>query len=154
MPAADKIVDRLPVSKTGVVNENSVVYSVTLGADVGDYNFNWIGLANKTTGTLAMIIHAPTQRKIKNANGQQGNVLVRSMLMEYSGARKQQKLPPRQRRGRLISLPAFWQWMNASAAKISICMVPRHSLIRVIWSQSPVISSLSQKGGIRRRVTH
>lgn len=88
MPAADKIVDRLPVSKTGVGNENSVVYSVTLGADVGDYNFNWIGLANKTTGTLAMIIHAPTQRKIKNANGQQGNVLVRSMLMEYSGARE------------------------------------------------------------------
>lgn len=31
IPAADKIVDRLPVSKTGVVNENSVVYSVTLG---------------------------------------------------------------------------------------------------------------------------
>ncbi|EPT9708244.1 phage tail protein [Salmonella enterica subsp. enterica serovar Newport] len=88
MPAADKIVDRLPVSKTGVVNENSVVYSVTLGADVGDYNFNWIGLANKATGTLAMIIHAPTQRKIQNANGQQGNVLVRSMLMEYSGARE------------------------------------------------------------------
>ncbi|EFW6478250.1 phage tail protein [Salmonella enterica] len=88
MPAADKIVDRLPVSKTGVVNENSVVYSVTLGADVGDYNFNWIGLANKATGTLAMIIHATTQRKIKNANGQQGNVLVRSMLMEYCGARE------------------------------------------------------------------
>ncbi|EPL7793558.1 MULTISPECIES: phage tail-collar fiber domain-containing protein [Citrobacter freundii complex] len=88
MPAADKIVDRLPVSKTGVVNENSVVYSVTLGADVGDYDFNWIGLANKASGTLAMIIHAPTQRKIKNANGQQGNVLVRSMLMEYSGARE------------------------------------------------------------------
>ncbi|MDT7424065.1 phage tail protein [Citrobacter freundii] len=88
IPAADKIVDRLAVSKTGVVNENSVVYSVTLGADVGDYDFNWIGLANKATGTLAMIIHAPTQRKIKNANGQQGNVLVRSMLMEYSGARE------------------------------------------------------------------
>lgn len=87
-PAADKIVHRQAVSKSGVVNENSVVYSVTLGADVGDYDFNWIGLANKATGTLAMIIHAPTQRKIKNANGQQGNVLVRSMLMEYSGARE------------------------------------------------------------------
>ena len=88
MPAADKIVYRQAVSKSGVVNENSVVYSVTLGADVGDFDFNWIGLANKATGTLAMIIHAPTQRKIKNANGQQGNVLVRSMLMEYSGARE------------------------------------------------------------------
>ncbi|EEC6687261.1 phage tail protein [Salmonella enterica] len=87
-PAADKIVYRQAVSKSGVVNENSVVYSVTLGADVGDFDFNWIGLANKAIGTLAMIIHAPTQRKIKNANGQQGNVLVRSMLMEYSGARE------------------------------------------------------------------
>ncbi|EDH2826273.1 phage tail protein [Salmonella enterica subsp. enterica serovar Anatum] len=87
-PAADKIVYRQAVSKSGVVNENSVVYSVTLGADVGDFDFNWIGLANKATATLAMIIHAPTQRKIKNANGQQGNVLVRSMLMEYSGARE------------------------------------------------------------------
>ncbi|EBG4562177.1 phage tail protein [Salmonella enterica] len=87
-PAADKIVYRQAVSKSGVVNENSVVYSITLGADVGDFDFNWIGLANKATGTLAMIIHAPTQRKIKNANGQQGNVLVRSMLMEYSGARE------------------------------------------------------------------
>ncbi|MEH0886283.1 phage tail protein [Enterobacter sp. UNJFSC 003] len=85
-PAADKIVHRQAVSKSGVVNGDSVVYSVTLGADVGDFDFNWIGLANKATGTLAMIIHAPTQRKIKNASGQQGNVLVRSMLMEYSGA--------------------------------------------------------------------
>ncbi|MET6556947.1 phage tail-collar fiber domain-containing protein [Citrobacter farmeri] len=86
-PAADKIVHRQAVSKSGVVNENAVVYSVTLGADIGDFDFNWIGLANKATGTLAMIIHAPTQRKIKNASGQQGNVLVRSMLMEYSGAK-------------------------------------------------------------------
>lgn len=86
LPPADKIVHRQAVSKSGVVNANSVVYSVTLGADIGDFNFNWIGLANKATGTLAMIIHATTQSKIKNASGQQGNVLVRSMLMEYSGA--------------------------------------------------------------------
>ncbi|MFN1135865.1 phage tail protein, partial [Lelliottia nimipressuralis] len=86
IPAADKIVHRQAVSKSGVVNGDSVVYSVTLGADVGDFDFNWIGLINKSTSALAMIIHAPTQRKIKNASGQQGNVLVRSMLMEYSGA--------------------------------------------------------------------
>lgn len=86
IPAADKIVHRQAVSKSGVVNGNSVVYSVTLGADVGDFDFNWVGLVNKASSTMAMIIHAPVQRKIKNASGQQGNVLVRSMLMEYSGA--------------------------------------------------------------------
>ncbi|MFI3309282.1 phage tail-collar fiber domain-containing protein [Ewingella allii] len=86
VPSADHIVHRQAVSKAGAVNAGSVVYSVTMGAEVGDFSFNWIGLANKATGVLAMIIHAPMQQKIKNDNGQQGNVLVRSMLMEYSGA--------------------------------------------------------------------
>ncbi|MDR3432551.1 MAG: phage tail protein [Rouxiella aceris] len=86
VPAADAIVYRQAVNKTGVVNSNSVVYSVTLGADVGDFDFNWIGLINKASGTLAMIIHAPIQRKVQNTSGQQGNVLVRSMLMEFSSA--------------------------------------------------------------------
>lgn len=83
---SDKIVYRQAVSKAGIVNLNAVVYSVTVGAEVGDFDFNWIGLLNKTSNTLAAIVHAPTQRKVKNANGQQGNVLTRSVLMEYSGA--------------------------------------------------------------------
>lgn len=87
LPAADKIVHRQDVSQFGVINDNAVIYSVTIGADIGDFDFNWIGLINRESGVLAMVIHAPTQRKIQNAAGQQGNVLVRSMLMEYSGAK-------------------------------------------------------------------
>ncbi|EBA6151316.1 phage tail protein, partial [Salmonella enterica] len=44
------------------------------------------GLLNKASGTLAMIVHAPLQQKLKTAEGQQGNVLTRSFLMEYNGA--------------------------------------------------------------------
>lgn len=33
-----------------------------------------------------MIVHAPLQQKLKTAEGQQGNVLTRSFLMEYNGA--------------------------------------------------------------------
>ena len=86
LPAAQYIVHRQVVSATGLVNENAVVYSVTMGADVGDFEFNWVGLINKATGALAMIVHAPLQSKIKNAEGKQGNVLTRSFLMEYNGA--------------------------------------------------------------------
>jgi len=86
LPDADKIVYRQPVSKSGVVNLNAVVYSVVLGTEVGDFDFNWIGLINKATGTVGAITHAPTQRKVKNASGQQGNTLTRSILMEYAGA--------------------------------------------------------------------
>lgn len=100
VPPAAQIVYRQAVEKTGLVNQNAVVYSVTLGADVGDFAFNWIGLINKATGKLAMVVHAPLQSKVKNANGQQGNVLTRSFLMEYNGAEAQT----------LISTPAeTWQ---------------------------------------------
>ncbi|EGG4157761.1 phage tail protein [Salmonella enterica] len=86
LPPAEQIVHRQAVSRKGVVNDNAVVHSVVLGADVGDFSFNWIGLLNKASGTLAMIVHAPLQQKLKTAEGQQGNVLTRSFLMEYNGA--------------------------------------------------------------------
>ncbi|HHT3106035.1 TPA: phage tail protein [Citrobacter freundii] len=86
LPPVEQIVHRQPVTRTGVVNENGVVYSAVLGADVGDFSFNWIGLLNKASGNLAMIVHAPLQQKLKTAEGQQGNVLTRSFLMEYNGA--------------------------------------------------------------------
>ena len=92
MPTADKIVHRQPVSKNGVVNLNAVVYSVVLGTEVGDFDFNWIGLINKATGTVGAITHAPTQRKVKNASGQQGNTLTRSILMEYLGAQAETQI--------------------------------------------------------------
>ncbi|EAT5485059.1 TPA: phage tail protein [Salmonella enterica subsp. enterica serovar Javiana] len=86
LPSAEQIVHRQAVSRKGVVNDNAVVHSVVLGADMGDFSFNWIGLINKASGTLAMIVHAPLQQKLKTAEGQQGNVLTRSFLMEYNGA--------------------------------------------------------------------
>ncbi|WP_411696578.1 phage tail-collar fiber domain-containing protein [Enterobacter pasteurii] len=86
LPPAAQIVYRQAVSRKGVVNENAVVHSVVLGAEVGDFSFNWIGLINKTSNTLAMIVHAPLQQKLKTKDGQQGNVLTRSFLMEYNGA--------------------------------------------------------------------
>lgn len=91
-PAASQIVYRQPVSKTGMVNSNAVVYSVVLGADVGDFEFNWVGLISKASNSVCMIVHAPSQKKIKTASGQQGNVLTRSFLMEYDGASQQTQI--------------------------------------------------------------
>lgn len=86
LPPDAQIVHRQAVSRKGVVNENAVVHSVVLGADVGDFSFNWIGLINKASNTLAMIVHAPVQQKLKTKDGQQGNVLTRSFLTEFNGA--------------------------------------------------------------------
>ncbi|HDL6888133.1 TPA: phage tail protein [Yersinia enterocolitica] len=86
LPPEAQIVHRQAVNKIGLVNDNAVVYSVTMGTEIGDFDFNWIGLVNKVSGTVAMIVHAPIQRKVANVTGQQGNVLTRSFLMEYNGA--------------------------------------------------------------------
>ena len=82
----ENVVYQQDVTLPGLINENEVVYSVTMGTDVGDFDFNWIGLVNKSTGLLGMVTHAPVQQKFKNADGQQGNTLTRSFLMEYDGA--------------------------------------------------------------------
>ncbi|WMV73581.1 phage tail protein [Xenorhabdus griffiniae] len=86
LPAQNQIVHRQAVNKTGLTSENAVAYSVTLGTEVGDFEFNWIGLINQASGVIGMITHAPTQKKIKTANGLQGNVLTRSFLLEFDGA--------------------------------------------------------------------
>lgn len=92
LPPANQIVHRQAVNKAGLASENAVAYSVTMGADVGNFDFNWIGLLNKASGTVAMITHAPTQKKLKNQNGQQGNVLTRSFILEFQGAAEETQI--------------------------------------------------------------
>ncbi|WP_272530654.1 phage tail-collar fiber domain-containing protein [Providencia sp. PROV205] len=92
LPPANQIVHRQAVNKAGLASENAVAYSVTMGADVGNFDFNWIGLLNKASGTVAMITHAPPQKKIKNQNGQQGNVLTRSFILEFQGAAEETQI--------------------------------------------------------------
>ncbi|BBG59465.1 phage tail protein [Providencia rustigianii] len=92
LPPASQIVHRQAVNKAGLASENAVAYSVTMGADVGNFDFNWIGLLNKASGTVAMITHAPAQKKLKTQNGQQGNVLTRSFLLEFQGAAEETQI--------------------------------------------------------------
>ncbi|MEX9846410.1 phage tail protein [Providencia rettgeri] len=92
LPPANQIVHRQAVNKAGLASENAVAYSVTMGTEVGNFDFNWIGLLNKASGTVAMITHAPTQKKLKTQNGQQGNVLTRSFLLEFQGAAEETQI--------------------------------------------------------------
>ncbi|MEY0514453.1 phage tail protein [Providencia manganoxydans] len=88
LPDVKHIVHRQAINKAGLVSENAVAYSVTLGTEIGDFEFNWIGLLNKASNSVAMITHSPTQKKLRTQGGQQGNVLTRSFLLEFDGAAK------------------------------------------------------------------
>ncbi|OOS01094.1 hypothetical protein B0186_04985 [Canicola haemoglobinophilus] len=88
IPSENLIKHRQEVSKAGVINENAVVYSVTLGTEIGDFDFNWIGLINKRTNKLAVAVQADTIKKTRNKNNVQGNSLTRNVLLEFAGAKK------------------------------------------------------------------
>ena len=86
LPDAAQIVYREPVNAAGVVNKNTVAYSFTLGTNVGDFSFNWIGLICKKTGLLAMVTTVPALEKVKTTATEQGNAFTRSFLIEFNGA--------------------------------------------------------------------
>lgn len=87
MPTSAQIVHRQSVSQSGVINENAVVYSVTIGTEVGDFDFNFIGLINKSKNMLAVAVQTAPVKKIRNKNAVQGNSITRNVLLEFSGAK-------------------------------------------------------------------
>ena len=83
-PDPSLIVDTLPFTKRGYVNPNQVVYSLVMGSNIGDYDFNWIGLVDDD-GVLVAVSHIPTIQKRKNVGGIPGNTITRNFLLKYTG---------------------------------------------------------------------
>ncbi|ANY90432.1 phage tail protein [Pseudomonas putida] len=87
-PAPDRIVYTadIPDSNAGFVNPNQVVYSLQVGSDVGDWDFNWIGLET-AEGVLFAVAYVPLQQKRRNIPPLQlGNNITRNFLVAYDGA--------------------------------------------------------------------
>ena len=87
-PAVGQIVHvyDIPEGNAGYVNPNQVVYSSQIGSDVGDWDFNWIGLES-AEGTLFAVAYVPLQIKRRNIPPQQiGNNLTRNFLVAFDGA--------------------------------------------------------------------
>ncbi|PRW96412.1 phage tail protein [Pseudomonas fragi] len=86
LPPAAQIVHTATVQRSGYVTPNQVVYSVMLGSDVGDWNFNWVGLQTAENVLLA-VAYVPVQEKRKSRPPYQvGNNLTRNFMVAFSGA--------------------------------------------------------------------
>ncbi|MGZ0703791.1 phage tail-collar fiber domain-containing protein [Pseudomonas piscis] len=89
-PPAMQIVHtyEIPAGNSGYVNPNQVVYSSMLGSDVGDFDWNWLGLES-AEGVLFAVACLPLQQKRRNIPPLQiGNNITRNILVEYSGAQE------------------------------------------------------------------
>ncbi|WP_085694504.1 MULTISPECIES: phage tail protein [unclassified Pseudomonas] len=86
-PAAQIVhVYDVPKENSGFVNPNQVVYSAQLGSDVGDWDFNWVGLED-ADGVLFAVSYVPLQQKRKNIPPLQiGNNVTRNFLVAFDGA--------------------------------------------------------------------
>ncbi|MBY8930602.1 phage tail protein [Pseudomonas sp. Wu6] len=87
-PPAAQIVHTytIPPKNIGFVNPNQVVYSSMLGSDIGDFDWNWIGLETAENVLLA-VAYVPLQQKRKNIPPQQiGNNVTRNILVVFDGA--------------------------------------------------------------------
>lgn len=89
-PPANQIVHSytIPPGNSGFVNPNQVVYSSMLGSDIGDFDWNWLGLES-AEGVLFAVAYLPLQQKRRNIPPLQiGNNITRNILVEYSGAQE------------------------------------------------------------------
>ena len=87
-PPAAQIVHSytIPQQNVGYVNPNQVVYSSMLGSDIGDFDWNWIGLETAENVLLA-VAYVPLQQKRKNIPPLQlGNNVTRNILVVFDGA--------------------------------------------------------------------
>ncbi|ATR85172.1 hypothetical protein CS390_22950 [Pseudomonas sp. HLS-6] len=87
-PAAAQIVHvhQIPDENSGYVSPNQVVYSAQIGSDVGDWDFNWVGLET-IEGVLFAVAYVPLQQKRRNILPLQiGNNLTRNFLVKFDGA--------------------------------------------------------------------
>ncbi|MHA6572758.1 phage tail-collar fiber domain-containing protein [Pseudomonas yamanorum] len=87
-PPASQIVHSytIPQQNVGYVNPNQVVYSSMLSSDIGDFDWNWIGLETAENVLLA-VAYMPLQQKRKNIPPLQlGNNVTRNILVVFDGA--------------------------------------------------------------------
>ena len=85
-PPVEQIVFTKAYDRKGYVSPNQVIYSLMVGSDVGDWDFNWIGL-EAVGGELLAVATVPVQQKRKNIPPLQiGNNVTRNFLVEFNGA--------------------------------------------------------------------
>lgn len=88
LPPAEQIVGTWAYTQKGYIDPNRVVYSLMLGSDIGDFDWNWIGLTT-AEGVLFAVSSVPVQQKRRNIPPlQAGNNVTRNFLVAFDGAQE------------------------------------------------------------------
>ncbi|QFI37610.1 phage tail protein [Moritella marina ATCC 15381] len=82
IPAQAQIVYQTDELITGFIDEHTVAWATVMDQDIGDFDYNWIGLVT-STGILLALDYLPLQRKRQGVN----NVHNRSFVLKFAAAK-------------------------------------------------------------------
>jgi hypothetical protein len=85
MPSSEQVVYDESITRSAKINVDEVVFSQILLSDVGDFDFNWIGLATDDN-TLIAVVYVPLQHKRKYVGNQIGNSITRNVVLKFAQA--------------------------------------------------------------------
>jgi len=87
IPTASQIKHTANIQQTGYIADDQVVYSVTLGSEIGDFTFNFVGLINSTKNVLGVAIYTGDIVKTRTKAEEQGNALTRNIILQVNNAK-------------------------------------------------------------------
>lgn len=87
MPTVDQIKHTANIQQTGYIADDQVVYSVTLGSEIGDFTFNFVGLINSAKNVLGVAIYTGDIVKTRTKAEEQGNALTRNIILQVNNAK-------------------------------------------------------------------
>jgi hypothetical protein len=86
MPSVSDIQVTQPITKDGLLNSNTVVYSAVFTSTQGTFDFNWMGLYSSEHDVLVAVAYVPTQTKMATVGASIGNVITKNFAIEFNGA--------------------------------------------------------------------
>lgn len=87
IPTASQIKHTANIQQTGYIADDQVVYSVTLGSEIGDFTFNFVGLINSAKNVLGVAIYTGDIVKTRTKAEEQGNALTRNIILQVNNAK-------------------------------------------------------------------
>ena len=86
MPAPEDVKIIKPITKDGLLNTNTVVYSTVFPSTDGTFDFNYMGLYSSAHDVIVAVAYVPLQTKIKTVGTDVGNVITKNFAIEFNAA--------------------------------------------------------------------
>ena len=86
MPSVGDIKVTQTITKDGLINSNTVVYSAVFTSTQGTFDFNWMGLYSSEHNVLVAVAYIPVQSKVGTVGASIGNIITKNFAIEFNGA--------------------------------------------------------------------